>query len=79
MKAMIVGKERKKGVSKVSGNPYDYVLVHVTHKSFGVEGLAAETLSVKAADYNPDRIVVGKYCEFDRNSSGFLCNFEMVP
>lgn len=79
MKAMIVGKERKKGVSKASGNPYDNVMVHVTHKAMGVEGLACETLFVRAADFNPDRIIVGKYCEFDRNSSGFLCNFEMVP
>lgn len=78
MKAMIVGKERKKGTNK-AGNPYDNTIVHVTHKMLGVEGLACETLFIKAADYNPDRIIVGKQCEFDRNSSGYLCAFDMLP
>ena len=78
MKAMIIGKERRKGTKK-DGTPYDNTIVHVTYKKFGVEGSAAETLFVKAENFSPDRIVVGQTCEFDRDRSGFLCAFDVIP
>jgi len=77
MKATIVGKRRVMGVGKTDNQPYDYTLVHVNCKQFGIEGLATDVIKVQSRDYPSDLITVGATCEYDRDNRGFLCSFDV--
>lgn len=46
MKIKVIGKVHREGVSKKTGNPYNFNQVHYTGHDRGVEGLAALTLAL---------------------------------
>ena len=46
MKIKVIGKAHREGVSKKSGNPYNFNQVHYNGPDRGVEGMAALTLNL---------------------------------
>ena len=75
MKIKVIGKAHLKGTSKKTGNPYDFIQVHYNGRAYGVEGVAALTLSLDPKDYPfADVVVGGDYnVEFDRR--GYIVEF----
>lgn len=70
MRIKIVGKVHRSGISKKSGNPYDFVELHVVMPKRGVIGEAAQTVTTDATVYPFDRLNPGVYdAEFDNNGS----------
>ena len=55
----IFGKVRRKGTSKKTGNPYDFIELHMAVPKQGVIGEGAER-----------KIVDGSFCDFDRLGLG---------
>mgnify|MGYP001040558305 CR=1 FL=1 len=52
MRIKVIGKAHLKGTSKRTGNPYDFIQIHYNGPAFGVEGVAACTLSLDPQQYN---------------------------
>lgn len=70
MKIKIVGKVHRSGVSKKSGNQYDFVELHIVLPKRGVIGEAAQTVTVDPEVYPFERINPGLYdAEFDNSGS----------
>lgn len=78
MKIHVEGKAHLKGISKKSGNPYDFVQVHYLGKARGVDGFAAKTLNLDPNFYPLVSIIVGAdyECEFD--DRGYVVGFELA-
>ena len=51
MRIKVIGKAHLKGTSKRTGNPYDFIQIHYNGAAFGVEGVAACTLSLDPQQY----------------------------
>ena len=70
MRIKIVGKVHRSGVSKKSGNAYDFVELHVVLPKRGVIGEAAQTVTTDSTVYPFERIAPGIYdAEFDNNGN----------
>ena len=69
MKIKVLGKAHLEGVSKKTGNPYNFNQIHYLGKARGVEGQAAITTNLDPVAYPIGSIVVGgEYnLEFDGN------------
>ncbi len=79
MKIKVVGKVHLQGISKKTGNPYDFIQIHYLGKAPGVEGSAALTLNLEPKDYPYDKISVpGEYIA-DFNGKGFIVDFYPAP
>lgn len=67
MKIKVYGKAHLEGKSKKTGNSYNFNQVHYLSPARGVEGLAAQTLTLDPAHYPLESIVVNAdyYVEFD--------------
>lgn len=70
MRIELVGKVHRSGVSKKSGNPYDFIELHVVLPKRGVIGKAAQTVTTDAAVCPFDQLIPGVYdAEFDNNGN----------
>lgn len=78
MKIHVEGKAHLKGVSKKSGNPYDFVQVHYLGKARGVEGLAAKTLNLDPRTYPLETISVDHTYEVEFDDRGYCVSFDLV-
>lgn len=67
MKVRVIGKSHLQGISKRTGNPYDFIQLHYNGPARGVIGLGAMTVSMDPGLVNFDSIAVpGDYnLEFD--------------
>lgn len=69
MKISIVGKVHRTGVSK-SGRHYDFVELHFVAPARGVEGEAAQTVTMDPGVFPYDKITRGIYeIDFDRRGT----------
>ena len=78
MKIKVIGKAHLRGVSKKSGNAYDFIQVHYNGKSRGVEGQAALTLSLDPADHPMDSVIVGGDYNVEFDNRGYIQEFTPV-
>lgn len=73
MKAVLVGKVRRSGVSK-AGKNYDFTACSVTYGAYGVEGLQVAEILVQSSMLAFDALVVGGAYDFDFDNRGNLLN-----
>lgn len=66
----IEGKQHMQGVSKKTGNKYDFITVHTLMKLPYVDGLAAVTKNIGVDVIAYDRINVGSYYDFQTDFNG---------
>ena len=72
MKVIVVGKANRSGVSKKSGNPYDFNIALVTHAQNGIEGLNATGINLDPKTYPLAGIQVGKVYNVDYDNRGYV-------
>lgn len=75
MRIKVIGKAHLKGISKKTGNPYDFNQVHYTGPGRGVEGLSAQTLNLDPQMYPYDSITLGIDYDAEFDSHGYLVDF----
>mgnify|MGYP000855905866 CR=1 FL=1 len=78
MKVTVTGKEYVSGTTKKTGKDFAANVVHVTHKKNGVEGYATDAIWLDPKSYPLADIQVGKVYDVDRDSRGFIVDFELV-
>lgn len=78
MKIMVEGKAHLEGTSRRTGKDYNFNQIHFLSPARGVDGLAAQTISLDPHLYPIESIRVGGTydVEFDRN--GYVVGFELV-
>lgn len=65
MRVTLFGKVHKKGISK-SGNPYDFIELHLAMPKRGVTGDGAERKIVDASLFDFEKLALGVYnADFD--------------
>ena len=79
MKIKVLGKAQLKGISKKTGNPYDFVQVHYLGKARGVEGQAAKTLNLDPNEYPLYSIGIGTTYEVEFDERGYVVGMEPLP
>ena len=77
MRIKIVGKVHRSGVSKKSGNPYDFIELHVVLPKRGVIGEAAQTVTTDSTVCPFERIVLG-ICDAEYDNNGTLLSLTPV-
>lgn len=75
MKVKVIGKAHLKGISKKTGNPYDFIQVHYNGRARGVDGLAALTLSLDPMDYPFADVIVGCEYNVEFDNRGYIVEF----
>lgn len=73
MKAVLVGKVRRSGVSK-AGKNYDFTACSLTYVSYGIEGQRVAEVLVQSSLLDFDALVVGERYDFDFDNRGNLLN-----
>jgi len=79
MKIKVVGKARLTGVSKKTGNAYDFIQVHYLGRARGVIGDAALTVSLDPQVYSYEKIPVPCDACIDFDNHGFPVEFAPIP
>lgn len=74
----VLGKSHREGVSKKTGNAYNFNEIHYLGRARGVEGSAALTATLPSADYPYDSIVVGREYSIEFDKTGFVVEFVPV-
>ena len=75
MKIKVIGKAHREGVSKQSGNPYNFNQVHYNGPDRGVEGMAALTLNLDPSLLPYADIKIGGEYEVDFGPRGYVVSF----
>ena len=78
MKVTVIGKFRKQGVSRKTGEVYDICNVYVTHPLRGAEGLVSERVSLNPTQYDFDGIQIGKSYNLVYDANGYLMDFSLI-
>ena len=78
MKVKVIGKEKRAGTSRKTGNPFNFTMAHVIYPKTGVEGQSCETVWLPGEQYPLNTIQVGADYNIDRDSNGYLVAFEKV-
>lgn len=73
MHAVLLGKVRRKGMSK-AGKPYDFMACFVSYSAFGVEGSQVSEVIVDARFIQYDALKIGDHYDFDYDNKGNLLN-----
>lgn len=77
MKVLVMGKEKLKGTSKKTGQPFDATLVHVTYVKKGCEGKACDSIFVSSDICDFSDIIVDGIYHADYDSRGYMVGFTM--
>lgn len=75
MRIKVIGKARLRGTSRKTGNSYDFIQAHYNGPAFGVEGVAACTLSLDPRRFPYDRIAIGGEYNVEFGPRGYLVEF----
>lgn len=78
MKIKVLGKAHLEGVSKKTGNAYNFNQIHYLGKARGVEGQAALTATLDAVAYPIGSIVVGSEYNLEFDGRGGVIEFAPV-
>lgn len=81
MTIKVIGMAHLKGVSKRTGNNYDFVQLHFIGPARNVEGMAAQTVSVNPDIADDAEVAVGKSYDLDFDQRGFCVDIRpaVVP
>lgn len=79
MKIKVYGKAHMEGVSKKTGNPYNFNQIHYLAPARGVEGLAAKTLMLDPMQFPIGSIMVGEVYDVEFDDRGYPVGFELMP
>lgn len=71
----VVGKERFRGTSKKTGNPYDFINIYYIGAARGVEGYRSESLMLDPKEFDYDVIRVGSDYQVDFDRRGYCIGF----
>lgn len=75
MKIKVLGKQHLEGISKKTGQPYNFNQVHYLGKQRGVEGQAALTLMLDPIEYPIGSIQLNKDYIVEFDGRGYLQEF----
>ncbi len=75
MKIKVLGKAHLKGVSKRTGNSYDFYQLHYLGHARGVEGQAALTVSIDPSMFSFTEIKIGGEYNIEFDNRGFVVQF----
>ena len=75
MKVKVIGKAHLQGISKKNNRPYDFIQVHYSGKAYGVEGVAALTLSLDPNDHPFADVIVGGEYNVEFDNRGYIVEF----
>lgn len=75
MKIKVLGKAHLEGVSKKTGNPYNFNQIHYLGKARGVEGQAALTATLDPIDYPYSSIQIGVEYNMEFDGRGYIVEF----
>jgi len=78
MKVTVLGKEYASGTSKKTGKDFAAMVVHVSHKKNGVDGLSVDSIWLDSASYPLSDIIVGKVYNVDYDNRGYVLAFELA-
>lgn len=78
MKIKVLGKQHLEGISKKTGQPYNFNQVHYLGKQRGVEGQAALTLMLDPAEFPLGSIELGREYIAEFDGRGYLQEFTLV-
>ena len=78
MKIKVIGKAHLRGISKKTGNAYDFVQVHYNGKARGVDGAAALTLSLDSKEHPLESITLGGDYNVEFDNRGYIQEFTPV-
>lgn len=78
MKIKVLGKAHMEGVSKKTGNPYNFNQIHYLGKARGVEGQAALTATLDAVAFPISSIVVGADYNLEFDNRGGVVDFTPI-
>ena len=78
MTVKVIGKAHLQGVSKKTGNPYDFIQIHYNSRARNVEGLAALTLNLDPNEYPFADVVVGGEYNLELDNRGYIVEFSPV-
>lgn len=78
MKIKVLGKAHMEGVSKKTGNPYNFNQIHYLGKARGVEGQAALTATLDAVAFPIGSIVVGADYNLEFDNRGGVVDFTPI-
>lgn len=79
MKIKVYGKAHMEGVSKKTGNPYNFNQIHYLGKARGVDGQAAKTLMLDPMEYPIGSIMVGEEYNVEFDDRGYPVEFALCP
>lgn len=75
MKIEIQGKQRFRGVSKKTGNPYDFITIYYLSPARFVEGLAAKTTTIDPSMYPYEDIGIGELYNIEFDNNAYVIDF----
>lgn len=78
MKVHVIGKEFKSGVSKKSGNPYEFSVVYLAFPKLGVDGYAVGEVSLNSQVCAYGSIKMDKDYDLQRDFQGRIIGFTEV-
>lgn len=79
MKIKVVGKAHLQGVSKKTGNPYDFIQIHYQGRVRGVIGDAALTASLDPVLVNYEGLHVPCDAILEFDGRGYPVEFTVLP
>ena len=71
MRIHVCGKAHRRGVSKKTGNPYDFIQIFYLGRGYGVEGLESKSLNLEPREYNFDTLRVDADYEVEFDERGY--------
>lgn len=74
----VYGKQHCKGTSRKSGNPYDFINLHLLVKDRNVDGLAAVVKMVDPSVVDYDKIVVGQMYDIETDFNGNVSGINLA-
>lgn len=78
MKIKLTGKSHREGTSSRTGRAYNLNIAHYLTTVRGVEGQAAQTVTLDGNEYPYDTLVIGGEYLIDYDASGHLVDFVPV-
>lgn len=78
MVAQVIGIQRMKGISKKTGEPYDFKIFHIPVKDRRVEGLACKQYNLSEDIPGVKTILINQWYEFETDLDGNVLSVKPV-
>ena len=78
MKIKVIGKAHRQGTSKKTGKDYDFIQLHFVAPDRGVEGYAAQTITLEPGQFDYGSIQVDGVYNVEYGPRGYVVGLEWV-